>query len=360
MNERGSILLKFLDKYLGIPLLFFLGCFKFSRKIPAEIKTIALLKTAAIGDTVLLTGIVKDLKKAYPSAKIILFTGGSNFIFAKLLKDFDRVEKLPIKNILKSTRMLREYKIDLLLDFGAWPRINALFSYLSGARYLIGFNTRGQYRHYIYDSTVNHSDQIHEIENYRNILRALNLAPHHNPSVSPENVSYQLASPGSPYVVCHLSAGGEKSYLKELSINQWSEVCRDLFEMGLKIYLTGAAADFEKNEKLRLALNCMAVENVAGIDLAKTLQLLSGAKYVISVNTGIMHIASCMGVKTIGIHGPTSIKRWGPIGSNSVSVATRNPKGQYLNLGFEYQEKIPCMQDVQVKDIQMALRQASN
>lgn len=354
--ERGSALLKFLDKWVGIPLIFVLGLFKIKNQLPAKIQTIALLKTAAIGDTVLLTGIVKDLKAAYPNAKIILFTGASNYSFAKLLKDFHSVEKLPIKNLLKSIKLLRQHEIDLFLDFGAWPRINSFFTWLSKAKHSVGFKTDGQYRHYIYDSVVEHSNAIHELENYRNILRAIGVNPKSMPAISEDNVRYTNTGAKQKYVVCHLSAGGEKSYLKELSINQWAEVCKQLINLGYKVLLTGAPIDFQKNEELKNAVNQSAIENVAGTELSKTLEILSGAVGVVSVNTGIMHIASCMELNTVGIHGPTSVKRWGPIGKKSFAIVSKHPKAQYLNLGFEYKDDVPCMEQVSTSEVLEALK----
>ena len=104
-SERGSSFLRFFDRYLGIPIVFLLGIFKRKKTLPNDIQRIALLKTAAIGDTTILTAIIKDIEDYDANIKITLFTGSSNYEFAKLLqtqyKNLD-VIKLPIKNPLKS------------------------------------------------------------------------------------------------------------------------------------------------------------------------------------------------------------------------------------------------------------------
>ena len=41
--------------------------------------------------------------------------------------------QLSLTNPARSIRLLRERHLDVLLDFGAWPRINAIYAALSGA-----------------------------------------------------------------------------------------------------------------------------------------------------------------------------------------------------------------------------------
>jgi len=84
-SERGSKLLKFINRYVGIPLLCLLKLFKKKNNFPDKIEKIALLKIAAIGDTTILTGIIKDIEEYNPNIEMTLFTGSSNHEFAKLL-----------------------------------------------------------------------------------------------------------------------------------------------------------------------------------------------------------------------------------------------------------------------------------
>src|SRR4030065_857986 len=76
-NDRVNILLKFFDRHLGIPLLRVLGLVRKKRRMPRDIHRIAVLKTAAIGDTVLLSGVIADLKKAFPGSRITFLSGNS-------------------------------------------------------------------------------------------------------------------------------------------------------------------------------------------------------------------------------------------------------------------------------------------
>ena len=359
-SERGSRVLKFLDRYVGIPLVFILGFLKIfnKNKIPQNIKKIAILKTAAIGDTVLLTGIIKDLKKEFPLVEIHFYSGSSNYGFSKLITDCKKVIQLPLKNFKKLYQILKSDEYDVLLDFGAWPRINSVCSYFINAKYKIGFKTEGQYRHYVYDFAVEHSNKIHELENYRNIIRALNITPATDPTLPEGNdVSELLSGVPGRYVVCHLWAGGEKSYLKEWPKENWQKLMVKIIkEKRIEIILTGGQEDKSKNlDFISMFSQKNHIHDLSGRSLSETISVLKKSQCVISVNTGVMHMAAGLGVKTIGLHGPTSIKRWGPVGKDVHSVASNLPGAQYLNLGFEYQPDLDCMKHISIDEVWSAV-----
>jgi len=94
------------------------------------------------------------------------------------------------------------------------------------------------------------------------------------------------------------------------------------------------------------------VHNAAGLNLAKTAAVLAGARLVVSVDTGIMHMAAALGTPVVGLHGPTSSRRWGPVGERNIAVdSTLNGSG-YLNLGWDYPKNPPaCMDGVRFESV---------
>jgi len=109
---------------------------------------IGVLNTAAIGDTILMGAALADLRAAYPRANLIAFSGRGNAEAVELLGGLDATVTLPLENLGASFRQLRQYHLDLLFDFGPWPRINAVLSALAHADFTIGFRTTRQHRHY--------------------------------------------------------------------------------------------------------------------------------------------------------------------------------------------------------------------
>src|SRR5271170_7009622 len=98
MPGRGSRRARLLDRYLGIPLVFLAGLCRRKRSIPLHPRKIGLLNTAAVGDTVLMSGPLADLREAYPSTELVLLTGPNNYEAGCLLKSVDRVIKLDVWN----------------------------------------------------------------------------------------------------------------------------------------------------------------------------------------------------------------------------------------------------------------------
>lgn len=334
MKDRGNWKLKFVDRYFGIPLVFFLGLRK-KRRLPEKIRKIGLFKEACIGDTILLAGILRDLRQFFPEARIILLVGPTNAGIAKSLPEVDEISILNITNPLACVRELRRHPMDVLLDFGQWPRINAIYSILSGAKFTVGFKTNRQYRHFGYDATAEHCSDKHELENFQSILKSVGMVSFaHLPKIDPP-------PGGSPengrYVVFHAWAGGTLSHSREWATDRWVALGDRIRAMGWKIVLTGASSDHSRAIELQHAMGIEGVSNRAGIDgLGDVAKLLRSAGCVVSVNTGIMHLSAAVGASTIGLNGPTAEHRWGPLGSNSQSISVPYPAGGYLNLGFEY------------------------
>ena len=357
MQERGNPTLHFLDRYLGIPSVALLGHMKSKRPLPSKIENICLLKTVGIGDTVLISGVVADLRMAFPHASLTIFSGQSNFEMAHMLDGIDRVVKVPIRNLVAGLRAMRAVSIDILLDFGHWPRIDALLSLLSGASFTVGFCVQGQYRHYGYDLAVKYSSEVHEIENYRQLVRALGVETSNPPFLRTPRVG---VAPVSDYAVFHLWPGGMLSRLKQWRSESWVRLIEEFASLGMEVVLTGAPSDCASNDAIIERVRPHArgiVRNAAGLSLQETAGALAHSRLVVSVNTGVMHMAAALGVPLVALHGPTSSKRWGPISDRAIVVNSPLDGCGYLNLGWEYPSNPPpCMECIRYEEVRDACR----
>jgi len=337
--ERGSRKLKFIDRYVGIPLVYVLGLFRGrSRKKPTSIKRIALLKTAGIGDTVILSGAIRNIRRQVPEAGITLVCGKNNFETAELIPEIDSIVQLNIANIFECIRIVRELgHFDAWLDFGPWPRFNSLISFFALARYKVGFRTKGQYRHYVYDKFVDHVDHVpdfHELMNYRNIIREIGVSGESLPRISVGSADMKVKN---DRIAIHIFPGGSRSYLKEWPRSHWIELMNRFTDKNYNLFLTGGINDVEGLEEIkRKAEDPERITITAGKhSLRETALLLKTSKLVVSVDTGTIHLASALGCKLVSIHGPTSPGRWGPLDENSRPVKTDRPCAPCIDLGFD-------------------------
>ena len=353
VTERGNPRLRFLDRYAGIPLVAAAGVLKRRRSIPATIERVGILNSTNVGDTVLISAVVRDVAAALPGSEVVFFSGPATTALMRLVEGI-RVVPIRLSRPLKAVRVIRGERLDAVLDFDPWPRVEALYSALSGARFAVGFRTEGQHRHYAYDATAEHSTEIHQLDNYRRVAAGLGIQSSSNPTFRAPGVLARTDLPDR-YIVFHLWPSGVRSDLKEWPFDRWAELGEALAARGFRIVLTGGPGDVERAKTFvdsASALGNSLVDVTGKYDLDAVLDVLAGSSCVVSVNTGVMHLAAAAGVPTVGLNGPTSERRWGPIGERAVSVSSTYSGCGYLDLGWEYEgRRTDCMAGIEVERV---------
>lgn len=313
---------------------------------------VGVLAPAAIGDTVLASGMICDLAAA--GANVTLITSLSNAAVAPLIPHVQRTMSVSVTRPHLALAQLRREHFDILIDITPWPRLNALLSALSGARFTVGFATPSQYRHYAYDAAVAHSHDVHQSRNCAGLLAPFGI---HSLSLPRIKVPTHPALPTLPprYVVFHAWPGGFRSEFKEWSRDSWRALGVKVARKNMPIVLTGGKADKRRSGELAAYLAEAGVDvlDVSGqLSLAQTAAVLEAAAGVVSVDTGILHVGSAVAAPIIGLHGPTSSRRWGAIGQRAFSVDCPGEAAGYISLGFEYpRDPRPCMHRIEVNQV---------
>jgi heptosyltransferase-3 len=350
--------LRRLDAALGPAGLRLLGALRGRRPRPAEPRRIGLMKTTGIGDVILLSAVARDVIESWPEAEVFVITGPENASLVELIAGA-RPVTLPTTQPHRVLASLRALRLDVLVDYGQWTRVEALYSCLSGARWTAGFRTAGQRRHAAYDATVEHRDDVPELDNFRALTARLGVQSTAEPHFEArEEVPSQIAE---PYVVLHMWPGGFRSELREWPSERWRELATALASDGFQIVLSGGPGDRERSQQFVSTSPGLAgqVIDLSGRHrLSDLVGLLAGARAVISVNTGIMHLAAATGVPTIALNGPTSSLRWGARGPRVVNLDSELPGCGFLNLGFEYDgRRLDCMTGISVERVLGATRE---
>ena len=358
--KRGKALNRALDFYLGIPVLNLLAIIHRPGRYPADPHRIGLLFNPALGDTLLASAAVLDVRALFPKATLVLFAAKSNVSAAMLLPAIDSIEVLPITRPLKSIGILRRSKLDLMLDFTAWQRLTATYSLLSGARYTVGFERKQQHRHRGYDRTVPHLGDCHELENIRRLARGLGSQSPHEPRLAvPGGPLPQSVLEGRRIVVFHAWASGSQCWQREWPVESWANLAQRLMIPGRVFLLTGSPADEDCCDAMRQMLNAQGTpaEVLVGRDgLGEIARVLAHAELLVSVNTGIMHLGAILGVPTVSINGPTAAHRWGAVGPRVANVCPADGSGGFLDLGFEFRgHSKHTMEKILVDDVLRAI-----
>src|ERR1043165_9833512 len=117
LRTRGNPTLRRLDRLAGIPLVAAFGLAPKRARPPREaLRRIGLLQTAAIGDTLLLSGPLRDLRRECPQAALVLITGTDNADVGPLLT-IDEHVVVSTRAPFSAVRALRRARLHPLLDF---------------------------------------------------------------------------------------------------------------------------------------------------------------------------------------------------------------------------------------------------
>lgn len=284
---------------------------------PEKIRKILCIKPRGIGDIVLSTIILENLKAHYKNASIDYLTED----FAK-----SSVENNPLVNnvltmgktefALKVALRVRKEKYDIILDLWSNPR-TAQITFLSGVKYRVGFAYRG--RKYAYNILATSGrGENHSAEHNLEILKPINV-----PVIS-KRVSYFISEQDDNFgkefirtnfnkgenVIGIIPAGGWAS--KRCDASKWVEICNTIKKKYKAKFLILWGPGDEKDAnyiKENLKNNAVIAPKT---NLNSMNGLIKNCDLIIANDSGPMHISAALGKPTLGIFGPTNPKNHGP------------------------------------------------
>ncbi|MCI0473353.1 MAG: glycosyltransferase family 9 protein [Ignavibacteria bacterium] len=385
--DRKSLFRK-IDKYAGIPLLAFLTVLlKRKRNFPAfDMRKILVVKFAAIGDSIMLIPMLRTLRRAYPDAEITFLCSDINVSIIKKIPYIDNFLAENIHSYLRNPfgfiRLvfgLRKNRYSVIIDTEQWSRFSAILISLLRYDFTIGFKTEGQYKHFIFDRVIEHSKSRHELETFIDLLIPLFVTIYPSDYVleyflTEENEKFgeqffiQYGLKGKTVIAFHPGCGG-KGQPREWEIENYVNLGKRLMEYNKEIILliSGAPHEKVKCSELESGLretygDTEKILNISGqYSLDDVVAIIKRVTLVVCSNTGILHLASCVGTKTMGLHGPTNPQKWGAYSPNTVLIQSDKYCSPCLYLGHDYGCKSPtCMTHISVDDVFIHIRKALN
>lgn len=380
MKRRA--IFRIFDKYIGIPVIILLAILtKRKRRIPIEnIKKILIIKLAAIGDSILLIPTLRVLKKNFPDAEITFICSQINYSVIKKIPYVDKIIDCNVHSFLRKPfsffwfmKDLRKEKYDIIIDVGQWERINAIMAMLARADYTIGFKTESQHKHFGYDSVVAHSRTKHELENFLDLVIPIGI----NISEEDKKLEYFLNSEDYKFadefwvknelngrtVICLHPGCGENGRPREWEVQNYIDLGKRLvaYDDNIRILITGATHEEERCREIAAGINRNVINTAGMYPLDNVVALVKRVKLIVCSNTGMLHIASCVGTKTMGLHGPTNPLKWGSYTKNAVLIQSDKFCSPCLYLGHDYGCQVPqCMAHISVDDVFIYIRKALN
>ena len=343
-----------------------------------DIKSFLLWMPNWIGDVVLTLPVVQSLRRAYPKARI--------FVVAKSPSDelllghpaIDTVLTLPsgpengFWQRVGFACKLKKYNIDVGVVF---PNSfgSAFLLCLTGAKCRLGYNTEARdilLTHPVTTTSLLKKTQ-YRIEYYFKILSSLKLdTPDHNfaaltPQEGDDKMREVLLNMGldedQEFITLH---PGTSKVERGWHAERFGILCQKLIkEDGKLVVLLGTTKEQELLNRIRNFGKPETIKIIPAINLRVLTELISKSQMFIGNDSGMMHLASMVGVPVLGIYGPGSPETTGPyMDPDKQEMVTRNFDCSPCRQKF-FKECKPsplykpyCLEDITVKDVHDGVR----
>lgn len=374
--------LKQLSDLLAPPLLLaFKFLVPFFRRREADLKTVAILKLRGFGDVALMYPVIELIKNSQPESRLIAIATPQTQSIFKACRDIDDVlvfdpldSDRGILGLMKFLYALRRKKIGIFLDFSHNFQFTPFFSVISGARHRIGLAHKDRYRGNLSSVNVKYDDkekviyQFHGIyESYCSIIKV-------TPSSRQELKNFQIPIDqaaraeaqqwiaerllGCDRIIgIHTGSGGTNLWRRWPSDNFFALITELLNDPSVGIILTGSGD--EKKEVLRYIEQLNSARVVPALNLRVNLffALIGQLDCFVSNDSGPLHIGTLVGTYTIGLFGPESPNRYGPIHNNSASLFKNIPCSPCIQVHKAHNpdchnlNTMRCLREISVREV---------
>lgn len=318
---------------------------------PSEIRKIAIVCLAGLGNIILFTPALMRLHAMFPKSEIYFLTiREANYEFLKACP-FVQPVLLRFKSerdnwgVLDQCRKLgRKLNFDLSLTVFPANRVhNNIVALLLGAKFRIGFDYgAGGWKKFSFLQNVllKCDPALHDVEQNLSMIGLLEtvFCGQHTPAEQVKlrvwSLEHQqargqrllepLCARGQKIIAFHTVCFPDMKY-KRWPPEYFSSLIDLLFEKHQTTnVLLGAEVD--KDELFELARLCRnRPEIIVGEEIGTVGEFLQGCDAMVSNDSGLMHLAAAAGIKTVGIFGPTMDSRTRPWGKDAHAIVSGNP-----------------------------------
>jgi heptosyltransferase-1 len=291
-------------------------------------KKILVVKPSSLGDIVHSLPFLNVLKRCFPKAEI-------HWIIAKglegLLEGHPMINRLwiinkdawkNIKNVGSTVKELRvlfkelkKEKFDIVVDLQGLLR-SGLITAATAAPVRIGFTEAREGSRVFYTHKVDGGKNIHAVDRYLKIAEFLGcdtsdvcfpfpLYKQSSPIILPSSEDYAVMVPGARWKT------------KIWPPEKFGKLSSNLSLISI---IVGSKRDIDTANKIVNLSHSKALSLAGKTTLKELIEVIRHARFVISNDSGPMHIASALGVPIFAIFGPTDPVRTGPYGKGHTII----------------------------------------
>jgi heptosyltransferase-3 len=341
---------RYIDIYIGIPLLYMLHWLKGTHQ-PNTVKEggngYKRVKFWGIGNIVMLLPAVHAFKEKFGNVQIDLLTLSENANAAKAACQFEDVYVLGYNTIFRFVRtfistigILRKNDYNLIIDCEQFARLSSLFCLLVGRKQTVGFNTRGQHRHFVYTNPILYDNNLHMTRSFFSLLEPAGVyqsggirpCPFECKKSDTDKLIDLLGDAGiiNKTVCVLMQTGTSENFIeRRWPADHYAQLADMLINaVAAKIVFTGLKKETMTVKKVIEAMKnrSSAIDLCDALDFGQYISLIKLSDLVISADTASVHLASSLSVPVVGLFGPNTPFLYGPWGAG----------------GTWFYKKLPC------------------
>ncbi len=326
----------------------------------------------AIGDVVLITPVIRQLRKAYPDLYLVVLADGPSADILQHNPHLNRVigsdrhaakQQSRLSQFVKWRQLvgeIRREQFDTVIDLFSGPR-SALLAWLSRATHRYGEDVRSRIRGYLYNHSVPIArDARHLVDQKFDLVRPLigdvnrqdlhlevclssaeNQKAHvllSEVQLGAQKIVGLVPGAGSPWRIWPSERFAE---LADAIVNQYHA----------KVVLLGGEQDRPVCQRVREMMQQRPLDLSGQTSLRELIAVLAELDLVISNVTGPMHIASALSKpKVIGLYGAADTIQYAPWGQRATMLTKGQPEEAYWQ-NVDYQHDHRRLLEITVDDV---------
>ncbi len=345
-------------------------------------KKILIVNPFGIGDVLFSTTVVRAVKQAYPEsyigylcnknvAPVLEHNPAIDRLFFYSRGDLKQIRQRSfwgyVAAVFNAVRELRSQCFDCVFDLSMVTQYSFIL-WLIGVRRRYGFDYKGRGRFLTDALSVDSVKQRHVISYYRDLLvlsginafeQRLDLYVGEQARLWAENFLRQAGV--NREVIIGIAPFGGASWGQDARQKQWpperfAVVARALARrFSARIVVFGTPSDRGNGKKFIGNIGDAGVIDAVGrTDLEQCAALLEKCSLLLANDSGPLHMACALGIRTVAIFGPVDERVYGPIGDASrhrVITAAVDCRPCYVDFAKPYCQSVRCLREIKEETV---------
>lgn len=344
---------------------------------------ILIIRSGAIGDTLMVTPLIRALRRQFPDAYLGMISSQTAFDVLRYNPHLNEVFPVTYRHFpiwlsyqkQQIVRHFRKLKLDIILSLEAHSDFTKLACQI-GAKKILTYDENFQCDNLQYFPAVSnrHSVETHllageicGVKSDGNYLECF------YPSEIDDALRKRLINLGIDekdlVVGIHAGWGSRQQHPTNTRLRSWSaerfaEVARWVYEnYGAKIVLTGTKTDRPLNDFIIQASNVPCLNLAGQFSLVESAALIQRMSLYLTIDSGPAHLAAAIGTPVITLWGPGIITATAPLaGKGPVKILYSPPPCApcYGTPQMKSCQDNICMKQITVEDVKTAIEQMLN